>query len=437
MRIALLAPLLLLIAGASRACAEDEFERPPIEYSKSLPKNAVSSLQTSLDRGEVRLTFDKARGYLPALLRALQVPVESQMLVFSKTSMQRNRIAPKTPRAIYFNDDVYVGFCQSGEVLEVSVADPALGAVFYSLKQEQVARPVLSRQTGKCLVCHSTSRTGDTPSHLVRSVFTDLDGLPILSEGSFRVDHSTPVEDRWGGWYVTGTHGKQTHLGNLVIRESPLPRPVQNPAGQNVTDLSKRISVAPYLSPHSDIVALLVFEHQTMVHNLITQANFATRQALHYRSVVNRAMGQPADAPLDSTTQRIAHAGDALIEGLLLVDEAPLHGPIQGTSGFSEVFMHSGLRDSQGRSLRDLDLKTRLFKYPCSYLIYSPAFDGLPSEMKTYLATRLKQILEGDSNRAASSDQNRSQAAFAHLSKEDRRAIREILNQTKPGFLAL
>ncbi|MCE9554948.1 MAG: hypothetical protein K8T91_16460 [Planctomycetes bacterium] len=427
--------ILILMVGARWTRAEDDFERPPIQYSNSQPKNAVSHLQSRLEKGDVRLAFDDANGYLPSLLRTLRVPVESQMLVFSKTSMQRNRIAPKTPRAIYFNDDVYVGYCQSGEVLEISVADPSLGAVFYTLEQKPATHPVLTRQTGKCLQCHSTSRTGDVPSHLVRSVFTDAEGLPMLSEGSFRIDHTTPLENRWGGWYVTGTHGNQSHLGNLVIRESPVPRPVQNPEGHNVTDLSKRLHLSPYLSPHSDIVALMVFEHQTTIHNLITQANFSTRQALHYQAVVNRALGQAADAPLESTSQRIAHAGDSLVKGLLFAEEAPLGGPIQGTSGFAEEFMRRGLRDTQGRSLRDLDLKTRMFKYPCSYLIYSPAFDELPRVMKDYVATRLKQVLNGSSGDSIPNDPHQDASDFAHLSKDDRFAIREIVKQTKPGFL--
>lgn len=332
MRVAFIA-LSILTIGAPWASAEDDFERPPIEYSKSLPKNVVSGLQSGLEKGEVRLAFDDARGYLPSLLRTLRVPVESQILVFSKTSMQRNRIAPKTPRAVYFNDDVYVGYCQSGDVLEISTADPSLGAVFYTLEQKEVAYPVLTRQTGKCLLCHSTSRTGDTPSHLIRSVFTNPEGQPILSEGSFRIDHTSPLENRWGGWYVTGTHGNQTHLGNLVIRESPLPRPVLNPEGHNLTNLSKRLCLSSYLSPHSDIVALMVFEHQTTIHNLIAQANFATRQALYYQVVVNRALGQADDAPLESTTQRIAHAGDALIKGLLFAEEAPLGGRFKARQG--------------------------------------------------------------------------------------------------------
>jgi hypothetical protein len=434
MRVTLKAFVLLWL-GVPIAQAEDEFEKPPITYSRSAPGNAVSQLQARLQRGEVNLPFDGERGYLPALLQALGVPRESQMLVFSKTSMQRARIAPQTPRAIYFNDQVYVGYCQEGDVLEISAADPTLGAVFFSLRQTKAVAPILARQTHQCLQCHSASQSGDVPSHLVRSVFTDADGLPILSEGGFRVDHATPLENRWGGWYVTGTHGRQAHLGNLIVRDLPVSRPVQNSEGSNVHDLSDRLSIANYLTPHSDIVALMVFEHQTLVHNLITQANFTTRQALHHEAELNRELGDSADHRWESTTGRIENAGEKLVKGLLFVAEAPLIAPISGSSGFAQIFSQPGPRDSKGRSLRELDLNKRMFKYPCSYLIYSAAYDGLPREMKVYVAGRLRQILRGDDTAGRSAKRLDDTKHFAHLSVDDRLAIYEILSQTKPEVL--
>jgi hypothetical protein len=427
-------PLFLLLLLAVVARAEDEFERPPIGYSLAMPENPVSRLLTRLERGEETLPFDAAGSYLPALLKSLGVPVESQMLVFSKTSMQRNRIAPRTPRAIYFNDDVYIGFCHASDTLEISVADPALGAVFYTLEQNSAA-PALVRKTQDCLLCHSSSQVGGVPSHLVRSVYPDASGLPMLAEGSFRVDHATPLDQRWGGWYVTGTHGGQIHLGNLSFRESPLPRPVRNETGLNLVNLGERFPTRNYLTPHSDIVALMVLEHQTMVHNLITQANYTTRQALAYEAEFNRALGEPADNRLESTTRRIASAGERLVRGLLFVDEAPLTSPIAGTSGFSAKFVEAGPRDKLGRSLRDFDLNTRMFKFPCSYLIYSAAFDGMPREMKDYVAGRLRQVLGASPNERPTYATADDLADFAKLSVDDRRALVEILRDTKPEVL--
>ena len=184
--------------------ASDELEQPPIEYSKSEPSNAITALQDFMDRGESSLKFDDELGYLSSLLQLLNIPVESQTLVFSKTSLQLRRISPRTPRAIYFNDDVYVGFCQSGMCFEISAADPKLGTVFYTLDQKRSSTPRFVRQTDNCLICHSSSRTENVPGHLMRSVYVDVSGQPMLSAGSHTVDYRTPMEHRWGGWFSRG-----------------------------------------------------------------------------------------------------------------------------------------------------------------------------------------------------------------------------------------
>ncbi|NQV28991.1 MAG: hypothetical protein HQ518_31940 [Rhodopirellula sp.] len=411
------------IVSAS-AWAADEFDRPPINYRDSSPDNCISRLQAGIDSGRQTLTFDMEHGYLKAVLASLSVPVESQMLVFSKTSLQRHRISPRTPRALYFNDDVYIGYCQSGDVLEVSVVDPQLGTVFYTLDQESSDEPRFERRIDNCLICHSSSRTGGVPGHVVRSLFVDASGQPLFSAGSRTVDHTTPMKDRWGGWYVTGTHGSQSHVGNLITRTKRVYEPVDNSQGHNVEDLSKRFRVSHYLTSHSDIVALMVMEHQTLVHNRLTNASYETRKALHYEQTMNEALGNEPGHRLESTTRRVHSAGDDLVEALLLVDEAPLSAAIRGTSGYTELFAKSGKRDAQGRSLRDFDLNTRLFRYPCSYLIYSEAFDALPAEMREHVWHRLWEVLTA----------TEPEKKFSHLSASDRAAIVEIIRETKTGL---
>jgi len=408
----------------SNLYADDEFEREPILYSESTPDNRISRLQQKLDNGEVMLKHDGEKSYVDSLLKALDIPVASQMLVFSKTSLQMRCISPRTPRAIYFNDDVYVGFCQSGDVLEISAVDAQLGTVFYTMNQEENDKPQFQRRIDNCLVCHSSSRTEGVPGHLVRSLYVDASGQPLLSAGSRMVDHTTPIEQRWGGWYVTGTHGSQKHLGNLIVRGRDVQEPVDNSAGLNVDKLNSRLNVDHYVSPHSDIVALMVLEHQVLVHNRIVKAGFDTRQALSYDSMMNRTLENPEGTRLESTTRRIKSTGDRLVEALLFAGEAKLTEPIKGTSGYAEQFAASGQRDSRGRSLRDLDLTTRMLKYPCSYLIYSEAFDGLPGESREYVWQRLFEILSGK-------DQSDK---FAHLSPDDRKAILEILCETKSNL---
>jgi len=404
--------------------AAQEFEQEPIRYSQRVPHNRVSELIGQLERGDVRLEHAAPCGYLRSLLKALGVPVSSQTLVFSKTSLQRHRISPRAPRALYFSDDVYVGCCQNGDVLEISAVDPELGTVFYTLDAEAADPPRFVRQTDNCLICHGSSQTKDVPGHLVRSVFADASGLPILSSGTYRINHTSPLKQRWGGWYVTGTHGDQTHLGNLVVRGRYEPSQIDNSAGQNVTDLRDRFDITQYLSPHSDLVALMVLEHQAEAHNLITRANFLTRQAMHYQETLNRELHEPPDHVWDSTKIRLKSACEPLVEYLLMSSEAPLTARLQGTSTFAAEFAERGPRDRHGRSLRDLDLERRLFKYPCSYLIYSPSVQALPAEAKDHLCRRLWEVLTGA---------DRS-PAFAHLSAEDRTAIREILQDTLPGL---
>ena len=192
---------------------------------------------------------------------------------------------------MYFNDDVYVGWVQNGDVVEISAADPQLGAVFYTLRQEQAERPKIVRDRGQCIVCHASSRTSGVPGHLVRSVYADKSGQPFFGSGTFTTDHRSPFKERWGGWYVTGTHGKQRHMGNVISTDRDRPEDLDMEAGANITDLSDHVNTSPYLSPHSDIVALMVLEHQSRMHNLITRANFEAKSAHHYDVAVRAQVG--------------------------------------------------------------------------------------------------------------------------------------------------
>lgn len=415
--------VVVTLLGLGAIAAADDFDRPPINYSTGKADNAVTRLQARLDRGEARLPFADEFGYLPAVLKELKVPTSSQMLVFSKTSLQRDRIAPRTPRAVYFSDDVYVGFCRLGEVMEVAVADPNLGNVFYTLPQEPADRPKFQRQTENCLSCHLSRHQG-VPALVVRSVYPDRDGNPILSGGSFRTDHSSPFKERWGGWYVTGTHGKQPHLGNLILSRRTVPDDLTNDDGVNVTSLKGRIDPGMYLTPHSDVVALMVLEHQTEMHNRIAVANYQTKLAHRDADVLNELDNAPKGRLTEGTARRVDAAAEQLVKYLLFSDEARLTDPVRGTSAFVEEFEKRGPFDEQGRSLRQFDLQTRLFRYPCSHLIYSPAFDGLPPSVKERVYRRLWDVLTG---KAAGKD-------YAHLSAADRQAIKEILIATRAGL---
>ncbi|MBL8850767.1 MAG: hypothetical protein JNG89_13890 [Planctomycetaceae bacterium] len=422
-RCALVAAWMLPIAGA---LAADDYDQPPISYSTAEPHNTVEVVRQQLDAGAAALAYDDDFGYLPSLLNALHVPVESQMFVYSQTSLQRGRISPRTPRAIYFNDDVYIGYCHRGGIIEISAVDPQLGAVFYTLGQRESSSPALVRHNDNCLTCHSTSRTGNVPGHLVRSLYVDDSGLPLLDRASYVVNHTTPIKDRWGGWYVTGTHDAQSHMGNLILSEGQATAAADDAGDRQVTEPGELVLPEHYLTTYSDVVALMVLDHQTFVHNRLTQASFETRQALDDEATIGQASDRPDGRLSEVATSRIASAGDDLVDALLLVNEAPLSTPLRGTSGFAEVFVQQGPHDARGRSLREFDLNTRTFRYPCSYLIYSKSFDALPSEMRDYVWQRLWSVLAGED----------TAEKFAHLSENDRQAIREILQDTKPGIPA-
>ncbi|WP_231749277.1 hypothetical protein [Tautonia plasticadhaerens] len=415
--------LAIAVAGVSGTSAWGQlpYEGPPIDYLEAPVDDPVARLQRRLDRGEEGLGYDERLGYLPAVLEQLGVSETSQVLVFSKTSFQHTRISPRSPRALYFGDDAYVGWVRDGDVLEISAVDPQQGAVYYLLDQRRSARPTFERQTYDCLSCHASGRTQGVPGHLVRSVFAGPDGQPAYNAGTFVTDHTSPMEERWGGWYVTGTHGDQQHMGNVFVRDRRDPERLDTSAGANVTDLSGRFASSSYLTGHSDIVALMVLEHQTQMHNRITAAGYQARLALHHEAGINEALGRPAGSMSDSTRRRIEGPAEELLRYMLFVGEAELTSPVAGTSGFAEHFASTGRRDRRGRSLRDLDLETRLFRYPCSYLIHSEAFDALPLQVKDHVERRLHEVL-------TSADQA---PEFDHLSPGDRRAILEILRDTR------
>jgi hypothetical protein len=256
-------------------------------------------------------------------------------------------------------------------------------------------------------------------------VHTDPAGQPILTAGTALTTQDSPMEQRWGGWYVTGTHGKLRHKGNLTAKHRDDDGPLDTEAGANLTDLSGKFDASPYLGGgHSDLVALMVLEHQAEAHNLITKANYQTRWAIRDSRALNEALSEPTGELSASAQRRIKNAGDRLLKYMLFCDEELLTDRLSGTTSFASDFAARGPRDIKGRSLRDLDLRKRVFRYPLSYLVYSRAFDNLPDPVKSHVYRRLFEVLSG---------QDRG-SDFRHLSTDDRQAILEILRETKPNL---
>ena len=398
------------------------FSEAPINYRAEV-KDPVTLLQKRIDRGEATLTWAPKHGYLKSVLENLAIPINSQTLVFSKTSFQYKKISPAFPRALYFNDDVYIGQVHDGKVIEVVSFDPVQGAIFYILDEHQAEHPVFERAELDCTQCHVAAGTRNVPGVLLRSIYPTHTGTQATPSQSFTTGQESPLSERWGGWYVTGTYGSQTHMGNVVVEDTDNPEQLDRAAGANLTDLSKKFDTSLVLSGKSDVVAHLVLAHQTQMHNLITLVNYQTRIALYKAGLPANAK---AESIPDDVRQQYQKPAEQMVRYLLFSDEAPLEGEVKGDSGFAAEFAARGPRDGHGRSLRDFDLRTRIFKYPCSYLIYNEAFDSLPAQAREYVYHRLFEILTGR-------DQS---PAFARLNGDTRRAIFEILLATKPGLPA-
>ncbi|MBL9137971.1 MAG: hypothetical protein JNK85_19045 [Verrucomicrobiales bacterium] len=417
-----------LLAAASpeaRAQGTPDYELPPIDYSTRAPTNRITRLEARHAAARPNTLTDAA--FLRWLLTTNQVPVESQVLVFSKTSLQRDLIHPKQPRSIFFNDDLYIGWVPGG-LMEVTVTDPQLGMVFYKLDARNVGQPLRFERDGDCLSCHGGSMTRNWPGLMVRSVYPDLRGEPITAAGGFLVTHETPIEDRWGGWYVTGRHGQSRHLGNAIAEPVPQGAEIDREAGANIDNLHRFFDTRPYLRAESDIVALMILEHQVMVHNRLCEGALRVRKWSHYQRQLQKEMGDPVTTEPTGTALRVIQSEtERIVEALLFCDEAPLpHGGIQGNPDFPIAFTANRRPDAQGRSLKDLDLQSRLFRHRCSYLIHSEAFAALPPDLKRSVHRRLNEILSADT----------PPSRYRHLPAEERRAIHQILLATDLDYAA-
>ena len=381
-------------------------EHPAIQYSTRETTDAVAALNRRIQAGQVQLAFDGPGGYLKSVLDALDVPVASQTLVFSETSLQYQHITASSPRALYFNDQLAVGWVRGADSLELAAQDPQQGVIFYTLNQKPASKPQFARSR-RCVECHQNSFTGNVPGTVVMSMLPLSDDQNDYARGWY-VDHRTPIEDRWGGWYVTGGKVPRAHLGNVPVYhvEKSYTRLAVAPT---LTSVSGKFDATAYLSPHSDVVALLVLNHQVHMTNLLTRLGWEAR-------IADR-QGTPPEA-------RVRETARELVDYLLFVDEAPLPAAVSGASGFAEQFPSAGPRDKKGRSLRQLDLERRLFLYPCSYMIYTSAFDALPVAAKEAVYARMWEVLSGRDN----------DRSYDRLSQADRQAIVEILRDTKTGL---
>jgi len=383
---------------------------PAIKYSTAPVNNVVVDVNKKLQDGALQFTFDSRSGYLRSALDAFQLPLDSQLLVFSRVSLQGKRISDQNPRALYFNDRLALGWVRGGDLLEVAAHDDTQGVVFYTLDQRaDESGPPQFKRAFICLGCHVTGNTLGVPGLLMFSTTrpepTQFTGLPR------HVDQSDPINRRFGGWFVTGSAGAAHHMGNDVAALDGRP-------SREITSVEGLFDADGYRALSSDIVAHLVLTHQAGMINLLTRAAWEARAAdpsLHPPFTSSPAQEASIAAVMSGVASEV-------VDYLLFVDEAKLTEPVRGGSGFAERFSSGGPRDRKGRSLYELDLRHRLMKYPCSYLIYSPAFDALPPSAKEPIYKRMWEVLSG---------REQDPRYRAALPLADRRAIVEILRDTK------
>lgn len=409
--------------GVAHAQGEPDYELPPVRYSASTPHDAIARLQQRISSGE--LAFEGSdQGVLRTLLDALGVPIESQLLVFSKTSLQRGRIRPERPRALYFSESMYVGWVPGG-LIELTAIDPQLGPVFYSFAISRAAEgsgPVIQRDPD-CLRCHGGTFVRDIPGVFARSVFPDANGEPLLRHGTLVVEDETPFAQRWGGWYVTGYHGTETHRGNargseqgdqLVFEAEPV-RP---------DELSAYFETADYLRPTSDVVALLVFEHQLTIQNTLTRAGMMCRKMIAYQHGLQKAFKEPVtnEPAFDSVKSVFSSAVQDVVDRLLFRNAAPLPDGVIGDRAFQATFLRHASRSPAGRSLKDFQLRDRIFEHRCSYMIHSESFRALPEVLRVRVLERLQAALKS----------NDPKDRYAYLPADEKERIYEILLATLP-----
>jgi hypothetical protein len=398
---------------------------PFIHYADPPVHNDIAQLQQRLNDGSLQLTPTPLHGYLESMLKALNIDPDSQTLVFSKTSLQVDAISAQTPRAIYFNDNTYVAWVQKTGILEVVTMDADRGPVFYTLSTAD-SRPRLQREILRCLTCHDSfaEMGGGVPHFLFESTYDVQHGHLLPDADTRETSNETPIADRWGGWYVTGNDGGSRHLGNIQPPDTHSPVEFDKVRRSSLASLKSLFDTTPYLRDTSDIVALLVLEHQVTVHNQISHANYKSRTLLD-RELPGRDVATLHFVQLSPKVQdRLALMLRPLVDALLMINAAPLPNKVAGSTGYAAWFQDQGPRDERGRSLRQLDLQSRVFRYPLSFLIYSQGFDALPLCAREQVYAMLAQLLQ----------EPHPAAPYSNRSAADRRAAFDILMATKPDF---
>lgn len=301
-----------LIVAAALCSAQaqpvfDEIYEPPHNYLQRRPTDRFTELKDELESGKIVLDRSSEKAFVVSLLKVLDIPISSQMLVFSTTSLQLSLISPSNPRALYFNEEVYLGYVPGGRIEIVSL-DPQLGGIFYILDIPIGGASFSIERTGRCMNCHANEDTGQVPGLVVKSVIPGPTGGSLTAYRLAQTGHGIPFAERFGGWHVTGEHAITNHLGNLTgeLAAGALTR-IPNPPGP-------RFRFEKYPVTTSDILPHLLHEHQAGFVNRVVEASYRARTTLF---ISDGQLTTEQAAELDEQARIITRY-------LLFADEVPL-----------------------------------------------------------------------------------------------------------------
>ncbi len=397
-------------AQVSGDLSYSNIDSPEHDYWNRLLQDPFTKFKEEFEAGRVTIDFSNEKAFLTDLLAHLNVPASSQTLVFSTTSLQLSLISPRNPRAIYFNEDIYVGFIPGGKIEIVSI-DPELGGIFYIFEIPRNGTVPEFQRSRRCMNCHSDEDSRYVPGLIIKSVIPGVRGGSLESYRRHVTGHQIPLSERFGGWYITGADDFKEHWGNAIGQFKP--------EGIVTTPVlpGERFDWSMFPVESSDILPHLIHDHQAGFINRTLEAHYRARTAL------KRGNGSLTTADREEMKQQ----ADNLVKYLLFADEAKLPvGGLKGSDSYKKDFLASRQENDAGMSLRDFDLKTSLFSHRCSYMIYSPVFLKLPQGFKTLLYDRLAKALSLKSN----------DPEFAYLSNTEKANIRSILQQTHPDLKA-
>jgi hypothetical protein len=393
-------------------------DNPVHEYWSRSPNDRFWQLKKAIDRGEVILSTENSHAFLHDLLARLEVPESSQLLVSSATSLQKGLINPRNPRAIYFNEDTYVGYVPRGRI-EIAAIDPEAGPIFYLFDPVRNGSMPHVVRDHACMNCHSPHYLGGIPALVVESV---VPGMTGGGEKAFRRNqsgHAVPLEDRFGGWTVTGAPVSWRHWGNIIMEYGAFGRYERRVRPGELFDFAR------YPVATSDILPHLLHEHQAGFVNRALRAAYAFREWVAADDTA-RDKEELSPGVLGCVIEELAAP---VVEYLLFAGEASLPaGGISGDPDFKAAFLANKRTTARGDSLKDFDLTRHLFRNRCSYMIYSAAFTGLPEAVKHSVYTQLQRALVDDDGAVP--------PQFAYLERAERRRRRQILNETVPEFAA-